>query len=100
MRYPDKEAMDYAREHLDLTRNLNDQGYYGPIPNEVHPRSQLRTPPSTPEEIKYYERVDNWIAANGGVIDGKKMHDGFRREDVEEFFSDPANKDKTYYTIW
>jgi hypothetical protein len=99
MRDPDKEAIDYAREHLDLTKNLNDQGYYGPTPNEAPPGAYKPTRPLMPEETEYYDWLDKWIEGNGGIVDNKKMHEDRGKWLEKEFYSDPKNKDKIL-TFW
>ena len=99
MRDPDQEAIDFARQRLDLTKNLNDQGYFGPLPNDVDIRTQRRSTSSNPHEIEYYQWVDNWIEDHGGVIDNTQMDADRAQQLRDKFFEDPANSGKIYFTI-
>ena len=70
---PDSIAIDFARKHLDLTKNLRDQGYYGPFPNDADPRTSRRADDKRPETTEYYDWVEQWIVAHGGKFDNETM---------------------------
>jgi hypothetical protein len=69
----DLKAIEWARSHLDLSKNLNDQGYFGPTPNEADPRTVKRTDEIRPEVLEYYTWVDAWIVNNNGMFDNIVM---------------------------
>ena len=68
----DERAIRYAQEHLDLSKNLNDQGYYGPMPNEADPRANYRGS-RHPANVEYYKWVERWCAAHNYVFDNEQM---------------------------
>jgi endo-alpha-1,4-polygalactosaminidase (GH114 family) len=69
----DRRAIDYARQHLDLSSNLNDQGYFGPFPNEADPRTIRRAGDDRPSTVEYYEWVERWCEAHDYRFDNKRM---------------------------
>lgn len=69
----DDEAIEWARKHLDLSKNLNDQGYYGPFPNDADPRTTRSVHDTGPGAVEYYDWVDGWIKEHDGKFDNKKM---------------------------
>lgn len=70
----DERAIRWAREHCDMSKNLNDQGYYGPFPNDADPRLD-NTGAQTPEVVEYYSWVGAWIAEHGRFDNAQMFHD-------------------------
>ena len=81
-KHPDEVAIEFARKNLDLSKNLNDQGYFGPSPNEADPRANFRPGDETiPTRKEYYDWVCRWVEAHDGKIDNKQM-DADRRKEI------------------
>lgn len=80
--HPDEVAIEFARKHLDLSKNLNDQGYYGPFPNDADPRTLFRPgDEAIPERKEYMDWVEKWCKDHDYKFDGKQM-DADRRKEV------------------
>jgi len=79
-RHPDEVAIEFARKHLDLSKNLNDQGYYGPLPNEADPRTNYFPNKMTPERKESYDRICRWVEEHDGKFDNKQMDEDLRKE--------------------
>ena len=81
-RHPDEVAIEFARKHLDLSKNLNDQGYYGPLPNEADPRTNYfhGCDLERPEFKEAYDRICRWVKEHGGKFDNKLMDEELRKE--------------------
>ena len=95
-RDPDLEAITYARQHLDLSKNLNEQGYYGPMPNEADPRPNIGKDTFAAE---YREWVEQWVKDHDGVFDNKQMYKD-RVMYAREHFADRSDEPFIYGDTW
>jgi hypothetical protein len=77
---PDCKKEHLADLNLDLTKNLNDQGYYGPFPNDADPRTSWRHPPRDDKKKEYREWVENWVAAHNSQFDNEQMKNDRRKK--------------------
>jgi len=81
MQNPDEVAIEYARKNLDFTKNLNDQGYFGPFPDDADPRTLFRPGDETaPERKEYHDWVCRWVEEHSGKFDNKQMDEDRRKE--------------------
>ena len=92
---PDEVSINYARKRLDLSKNLNDQGYYGPTPNEADPRTaRSEADEANLKAVEYYDWVEQWCQAHDYKFDNKQMLTD-RRKYLHE-----KNPDWNGNTIW